>query len=1137
LPIHLHRSNRTEILLDELCELLTTARSPDPFAPFPVVVGSRGMERWLRHEVATRLGIAVGLAFPFPRQALAGSARWLLEEDCRPDQLFWEVDVGNREQMTRWDSDALTMRLVRLLRDRQADPPFSAVSHYLDEERAAADEGSVSARELLFASEVADVLDRMIHDRAEDALAWAKAPDTAPDPQHRWLATLLADLSVHTDRDSPAVLHRDLLVAPARMTGRSLTVFGLSTMGPGDRERLAAVARSVEVHLFALVPTDRFPPEDRLSTNPVLASLGGPSRDLHAWLEQVGGHLPPLEVDQPEGEPAPTLLRHLQGWILRAKDPESTSLTWTADGSVGAHSTYGAMRQCEVLRDELFGLFAADPTLEPRDVLVMTPDIEGYAPLVEAVFARTGQAAPGGGTKLPRIPVAIADLGLRRTNPVAEVALKLLEVSGDRLTASWLLDFITLQPVRGRWSLDDDDLSDIRDLVTESGLRWGLDAGDRASVDQPELDQNTVRFALERMALGVVMPDEEPLGVVPDSSGRLQPAVPLDVQSAGRVRRVGHLAAIVRTLTAHRAVMESAATLPVWGDRLVAALDELTATAETTGWLRSEVDAVIEDLASVGALLGELRVERSAVLRWLQGRFELPQRGDRPITGAVQVCALEPMRSVPFRVVALLGMDDRAFPRGGRPRTWDPMGERRAGERDRREIDRHLMLEALLSARDHLILLWSGYDVQQGKEQPASVPVEELLETLGLLTGASRSELVREHPLQPWSSRNFRSPADSFDHRMAQAAERLEAIATGRDTAHALGLGASGAARLPGEEFLPETLELTALADALLAPHKLLLRDRLGLSVGQQTADVEDREPLEFDDLESWALRARVVEHLSSEPGLHDQGELVRALSVRLAGEGTLPMRAGGEAILEGEVEKAQQVLHNLRDVEGATVDGVELSVSLGQGPLLVGRVDDVLDRDGDLLLQWHTPSSGANDRLKLIAWLHLLAAVASSRPVAAARLVGHGSTSSSGRTGGDFLAFGGDVEEARELLQSVLDVWRLARDRPLPLFRGTSYRVAAEVYRMGDESQTPGARSQLVKAVAEGWQGGRFSRGDVEDPWVQTFFVDYDPIDHLDDASEWGLLSLARRVWLPIFAGEARGKSLRESWQGRVEG
>jgi exodeoxyribonuclease V gamma subunit len=1188
------------VLVDALCDVLASHRPADPFEPFPVVVGSRGMERWLRHEVATRSDIAAGLEFPFPRQALAGAARWLLSTPRDPRACFWSIEDEAGAEAQRWERDPLAFRLIGALRRHLSESDFSEVARYVQigleaggqgkpgESQAPNPAASIGARELLFASEVSDVLDRLMHDRPATALEWAEAPARV-DPPHRWLAELLAELDASTDLESPAALHRRLTSSKPVSTGRTMCMFGLSTMGPGDRDRLLAIARSIDVHLFVLTPTrqwfrDHLTPaearaalrgatndderkriEAEISTqNPILASLGAPSRDLQDWLEQaqyLGDHLTSVDPADPtdaEDGGEVTLLRRLQGWILAAEDlavaDEERGGPWPRDASIAAHAAYGPLRQCEVLRDQLLSMFAADPTLEPRDVVVMTPDIEAYAPLVAAVFSRRPEArvepgvvagvetgvptGRGAGDRLPAIPVSIADLGLQRTNPVAAVLLAVLEMAGERVCASWILDFLALDPVRRRWSLDDEDLADIRQLVRESGLRWGMDARDRAAAGQPALDQNTVRFATERLALGVLMPDDDAINGA--NIPGLRPAVPLEIESQARARRVGRFTAIMQTLEVHRSALATPVTLEEWRARLLTALDDLAATTDTSGWLRAEVDAALDDLASAGKQLGELRVDREALLRLLQGQFEIPQHGDRAITGAVQVCALEPMRSVPFRVVALLGMDDRVFPRGGRLRTWDPMEKALPGERDRRATDRHLMLEAILSARDHFMISWSGFDVRQGQEQPAAVPVEELLETLGHLTASTRAELVREHPLQPWSGGNFSGEGSSHDEGMAAAAETLRRIERGEASAAVLGLAGGGTQALPEETNRVDTLALEDLADGLLAPHRVLLRDRLGLSVSYEEAALEDREPIELDSLESWALRDRMLNGLENADE-ESSARIVERMLTRIGGEGALPLECGGKKLLAEEAERVRAVAHHLRDIRGEAGPAIELSVQLPEGPLLVGRVDRVVHSGEERILQWPTASSVANERLQLRAWLQLLAARACGESVVGVRLVGHASAKRK-KAAGTFLAFEGTEEDARCILADLVAVWRHARQQPLPLFRKTSHRIAAVLAAQAGDSERGGGRPseetmpKLVAEATKGWEGTRHSTGDFQDRWISTFYVDYSPIDHLDDLGEDSLLGLTRRVWVPLHRGLAQGSDLATSWY-REEG
>ncbi len=149
-------------------------------------------------------------------------------------------------------------------------------------------------------------------------------------------------------------------------------------------------------------------------------------------------------------------------------------------------------------------------------------------------------------------------------------------------------------------------------------------------------------------------------------------------------------------------------------------LDDFTHVEDAAAWIRGQVDDTLASILPDDSVQ-PLRLDRTAIGVLLQGAFELPAHGDRPVTGAVTVCALEPMRSVPFRVIAVLGLDDGAFPRPGRTPAWDPFATPRPAEHDRRKIDRHLFLEAVLCARDALLLFGNGFEAARGARVPLSV--------------------------------------------------------------------------------------------------------------------------------------------------------------------------------------------------------------------------------------------------------------------------------------------------------------------------------------------------------------------------------------------------------------------------------
>lgn len=1100
MTLHAYRSQRVEDLVTELATLLSSSWPDDPFAAVPIVVGSRGMERWLRHELATLLGSVAQVEFLFPRSAFEEASRALLGGD-------------RTEASDAWGGATLTTRVLTRMRARLREPAFERVRRYLGD-----GEGCVRARELAFAQEVSATIERLLHDRPDDALAWLepgardRIAGKAPPSEHAWLAALLSDLHAEIDDPSPARRLVSLRALPPSESGRSLIVFGLSTLRPGDKQRLAVLARHVDLHVFALAPSSEWW-EDIRSRRAVLAALraarskdeidaslaeldrrnlmlaanGAPSRDLQLWLEDTEYR---EQQRPPSPPPTSTLLGRLHRWIDAAADNPAPG-EWSAHAgcaSFEVHACHGPLRQCEALRDELLRRFAQDPTLEPRHVLVMTPDVATYAPLLAAVFARKSEGTPS-------IPLHIADLGLRATNPVADALLQALELAEERVTASRLLDLLTLRPVRARFALADDDLADLRAMVVDSGIRWAWDAADRKHHDQPELDQNTVRFGLERLALGVLMPDEGGLTVL--SGEGLGPAAPLDVATRDRVERFGRLAHVCRTLESVRDRVAGPASIDTWRGRLRALLDDLTLVEGNFAWLRVQVDETLAELLPEGAGAG-LELDRSAITALARGAFDLPQHGDRPVTGAVTVCALEPMRSVPFRVVAMVGLDDGAFPRAGRAPAWDPFATARYGEYDRRTIDRHLFLEAVLCARDALLLFGTGFEPKRGAHAPLSVVASELLEVVGSAVGKKADDLLVRHPLQPWSPKVFEDERRRpFDRLWVDAATAL------RGDRAVFGLGATPLdARWPLEENPSDSLSADQLASALVSPQRELLGRRLRLALDAEDATVPDREPIEHDTLEVWSIRDRALRALEK-----DKDVTVDSLEARLRAEGVLPLKAGGRKALEDCVRDARSARQRAERLPGARVDELQLACAIDEVTVSAVATDvRVVGAQRDLV--WTSASKKPNLRSQLVAWITLLVACASGQPVRAAWVVGCSTT---------FELRAPAVDEARAHLRALVDTWKSVRRGPLLLFPSLSCHALAG---RRDHPGVP-ARAILLE-TRERWEGAPFVRGDVTDPWVSALFGHLS-IEDLGDVADT-VIANAERVWGALLDARREG-------------
>jgi exodeoxyribonuclease V gamma subunit len=1114
MTLHAYRSQRVEELVLALGAVLEATWPGDPFEPVPILVGSRGMERWLRHELATRLGGVARVDFLFPRAVFDGAARWLTgDPDLSDRTVFWERPATSIDP---WSGPPLRMRVLASVRARIREPDFERIRQYLGDVG-----GDVRDREIVFAGEVAGAVEQLLYDRPDDALAWATDPAAAPG-EHAWLAFVLHDLGRASPEPSPAERLRDVQARARVRTGRPLFVFCLSTLRPGDKLRIAELARHLEVHLFALTPSSEWwqdirqrsaqraalrdaksPPQiasllDTLrQQNTLLAANGEPSRDLQQWLETLAYDDPipaaPLAAE-------PTLLGRLHGWIDRAEvNPRAEpggEAPWSALAgcpSFEVHACHNPLRQCEVLRDELLRRFAADETLEPRHVLVMTPDVGAYAPLLAAVFARGG-----GGT--PAIPVSIADLGIRATNSVADALLQILALAEERVSATRLLEILAIPPVRARFGLGDDDVADLRELILESGIRWAWDAADRARHDQPRVDQNTVRFGLERLALGLLMHDTGGLGTVPAAAGSaLAPAVPVELSTRDRAARFGRLADICARLEGVRGRVGEAASSHGWCERLRGLLDDFTRVEDAAAWLRGQVDDTLARLLPDDD--GEpLQLDRTAVAALLRGAFDLPVQGDRPVTGAATVCALEPMRSVPFRVIAVLGLDDGLFPRPARTPAWDPFATPRPGEHDRRTVDRHLFLEAVLCARDALLLFGNGFEPKRGTRVPLSVVASEIVEVVAAGVGRDPADLLIEHPLQPWSEKAFaderRLPVDALWVHAARAlrGERVDS-----------GLAATSLdARWPEEDHTVQTLTAGELAHALARPQAELLKSRLHLSLETREEVIADREPLEQGTLEEWGVRDRLLAacEADAEPDLD-------ALELRLRGEGELPLRAAGRHALEKCLLEVREAKRRAASVTGLRSAPLQASCD-ADGLAVTAVATDVRETGGDLQLVWVTASKDPNATQLLLGWITLLVAVASGAGARAAHVIGCRSSVE--------LAAPADADTAHAHLAALVQSWRRIRRGPLPLFP----RLSRDLVN-GSLKEPSMDAADLVEGLESVWEGAPHARGDRDDPWVSALFGHLSVEDLARDAG--ALLEAANPVWRPLLQARVSKK------------
>jgi exodeoxyribonuclease V gamma subunit len=1116
-----HRADATDLLADGLGALLAEPLE-DPFAEDVVVVPARGVERWLTQRLSHRLG-----AGPRGGDGVCAGVRFL-----SPHSLV--ALLLDKERDDPWDPDRLVWPLLRVVDESLGEAWCATLAAHLGH-GVAGDDGELRrSRRYSVARRLAGLFAAYAVQRPALVTDWREGRDTdgaggTLDHDLAWQPELWRRLVDRVDAAPPDLRHAETL---ARLAGAGeeldlpprLSLFGHTRLPVTEVELLRALGELRDVHLW--LPQVSAPlwealedlsvrgpvpraddPSIRAVAHPLLGSLGRDARELQRTLGGTASRQVPAQGG--EHSSSSSLLGWLQHDLRRNCEPDEATrgarVLEKNDYSVQVHACHGASRQVDVLREVLVGLLDDDHDLEPRDILVMCPDIETFAPLIEAGFGLAD--LPGARDNHPGhgLRVRLADRALSSTNPLLALASRLAELAGSRMTATEVLDLAAAEPVRRRFSFTDDDLAQLTLWVEQSGVRWGLDGAHRTPYGL-SLRENTWDLGLSRLLLGVTMAGDE--------QRHLAEALPVDDVSSQDVDLVGRFTEYVDRLRRFVDAASAATTIAQWSEVLSQGVGELAWVPQRDAWQSAQFDRM---LASTRDSAGDDDDEGSPLLL-ADVRHLLEHRlGGRPTrsnfrTGTLTVCTMVPMRSVPHKVVCLLGLDDGVFPRAGSVDGDDVLArDPMTGERDVRSEDRQLFLDAILAARKTLVITYNGANEHTGSVRPPAVPLGELLDALDVTAAGDtvREQVLVHHPLQPFDSRNLLPGA--------LVGERPFSF----DRSALAGATAAGGVRAPAATLLLEPLPPRVAPDLALAdlqaflshPVRAFLRSRLDVTAPLEAEETHDAIPLTLDGLERWAIGDRMLTEVLA--GTYP-GDAVRAEQLR----GDLPPGPLGGHALQGIIDGLKGLVEQTVPLREGEPRSYDVEVDLGGGRRLTGSVGPVW---GNRLVTVSYSRLAAKHRLR--AWLDLLA-------LSAARPDQSWTSHAVGRSGGAAAhAMIAPLDHrAEEWLLGLVDLYDRGMREPLPMPPKT-----ACAYAEGNLRQQRGGLDAEDKARRE-WETDRFSPtgipGEDADPSHVQVWGEHAPLECLlspaREDEHWNdqphrLGQLALRLWGPLLDGAER--------------
>lgn len=1159
-----------------LRQVIVSWMKAHPLAPLEdevILVQSNGIAQWLKQalaadesaEPAGGCGIAAALQTLLPSRFVWQAYRAVIGKDAVPDA-------------SPFDKPLLIWRLMRLLPELTQEKGYEPLARFLSQD------GDQRKRYQL-AERLADLFDQYQVYRADWLAAWAEGRNVLIDYQGSqtslseervWQPMLWRALQEdvgdgrHTSRAAVHQLFLDLASGLARRPDdlpRRVIVFGLSSLPKQSLEVLLAISQWSQVvlcvnnpceHHWANILTEKdflrrmgrhtqkpTLPENlteeelHFHAHPLLAAWGKQGRDYIALLDEMDepGKYRQLfaeigqRIDLFETHGEGCLLNQLQDDIRDLRPMSESRQQWPPvdpqrDSSIRFHVTHSPQREVEVLHDQLLSAFDEDPSLQPRETIVMVPDIDQYAPHIQAVF---GQLNP---SDERYIPYAIADLGKRHQAPLVFALEFLLGIDQSRLAVSEVLDLLNVPAVRKRFSIEESDLLLLHQWIAQANIRWGLDARHRKSLGiHFDYEQNTWTFGLKRMLLGYAV-GVDPTGRQANDWHDIEPygdVAGLDAALAGPLAHLlTKIEALLQTFAQPAAPAE-------WRERLRnLLLDFFAGTDNDETYLLLQLQAALEqwvDACENAALTEPLTLP---VVRdyWLS---QIDQGGlsQRFFAGSLTFATLMPMRAIPFRRIYLLGMNDGDYPRTHPAMDFDLMvKDYRPGDRSRREDDRYLFLEALLSAREHLHISWVGRSIHDNTERPPSVLVSQLRDHIAacwrLDESAGEKKLLETltivHRMQPFNKDYF--GGNHAKPPLFTYAREWRPTPTSRAAAtEALSVNLA----VP---VFDVPVQLSQLIGFMKDPVKTFFRERLGVYYELDDLTSEDQEPFAIGPLVQWAIQNQLIQvHLDAKRQGKSESEAVKRQLARIRRQGMLPTGSVTE-LLQAALAEPLDAMFDLYEtacqawptpLEDADI-AFEHAVN-GQILRVEGRLTQLFADAEQARCRIEINSSNLienktyrRDRL-IPAWIQHLAGHLDGQPLTT-HLIGKN---------GQVVLRPLDPEWATRCFKDLIEAYVAGLCSPLPL---TVKSALGWLTKGGEACSGPlnECRSGAVAATQKAYEGDRYSPGETaNNPYLQRVYPTFEALWSDGAFTAWSerLLSpLLKSVGEKVETAEGTGES-----------
>ena len=1081
--VTIYQSNKTEKLLDKLTEIINTPLS-NPLAPETIIVQSKGMERWISLRLAERLECCANIEFPFPN----GFVRFIF------DKLLSDLDQSfDNEKPGEFDVDVMTWKLMSCIPEHLDNIAFTPLAHYLTEDTI------LDLKKLQLCERIADTFDQYIIFRPEMIDSWEKGKD------NHWQAILWRALSENVSDFHNAKLSKIVMKRLFESNNKCkpfkerVFVFGISAIPKFHTQILIGLSKICDVHIFLLNPSQEYWGEIRSKKeiarmqfktsndteeelyleegHTLLASMGKLGKDFFNIIyEFMDNHNIQMDFqDCFEPVAVNNLLTSVQSQMLNLNSEmnKSTIHVEPEDQSIAVHSCHSPMREVEILYDQLLNMFEKDSSLSPRDVIVMTPDIETYAPIIQAVFDN-----PDHNTS---IPYSITDRNRRKESQIIDAFLMILDLPGSRMEAGQLLSILECPAVARKFNISSSDMPLITHWVEETRVRWGESGEYREQFGMKPYSENTWQYALDRLLLGYAMPGEK--------GHPFCDILPYDAIEGQTTSLLGYFVNWANTLFNTVKKLNTTKTILEWVNIFNKLIDDCFLPQDIEDIQIISIRDILYRLEQIAKnsmqkdnkySLDDMPISFSAIKWYLSHKLEKPRSHMGFLSGYVTCCAMLPMRAIPFKIICMIGLNDSTYPRSDRSPNFDLIAQNpKIGDRSNRNDDRYIFLEALISARKRLYMSYIGQSITDNSLRPPSVLISELLDYLDdnfiFSKGNSRESLITYHKLQAFHPDYYNENGMLFSYSSDNCNASKELLNKSSKNEKSF-----WSKTIP--EVKEKIISLTELITFFRNPIKYFFNYHLGLVLYDRVKTLERREPFSIDILDKYGLKNDLLETIL---GNKDPYSFLNQVKAR----GFLPLGEVGRVTYIEVIEELNLMSKKIQHLIKDPLPDVKIDLKIS-GYQIIGSIQNCF-KEG---LIFYRPTK-AKPKDYIDCWLNNLVFNAQEGF----------NCPPTWFVGNDKAYHFLPALKSKQLLLELISIYNEGLNKPVNFFPETSYAFANAIFKGKTEKKA-------IEKAKQVWAPNKYQKNlsDSENLYHDRYFQENIPLDS-------SFISLAKTIIMPL--------------------